>query len=55
MVPGGTQIKDGDALEQLDLESYWCDHKTGEVALRQGEDFDQVVLAIPAGSWHSTH
>jgi len=47
------QIKDGDALERegLDLESSWCDYSTRPVTLRQGQEFDDVVLAIPVGAF----
>jgi uncharacterized protein with NAD-binding domain and iron-sulfur cluster len=49
--PRWDQIKDGDALKKLDFESYWCNHSTDKPALRQGEDFDEVVLAIPVGAF----
>jgi uncharacterized protein with NAD-binding domain and iron-sulfur cluster len=52
--PRWEQIKDDKALEGLDLESYWCDHKTGEVVLSQGSDFDEAVLAVSIGAFKPT-
>ena len=49
--PRWDQIENGAALKGLDLESYWCNQKTGEVELRQGQDFDEVVLAVPVGAF----
>jgi uncharacterized protein with NAD-binding domain and iron-sulfur cluster len=47
------QIKDGDKLayDGVDFESHWCRQNVGEVALQQGCDFDDVVLAIPLGAF----
>lgn len=46
------QIKDGEALRKLDLESYWCSQKVGDVmTLNQGVEFDEAVLAIPIGAF----
>ena len=39
------------ATQGLDLESYWCSHHVDEVPLRQGHEFDTVVLAIPLGAF----
>lgn len=44
---GGEQL----ATQCLDFESYWCSYYVDEVPLRQGHDFDTVVLAIPLGSF----
>jgi uncharacterized protein with NAD-binding domain and iron-sulfur cluster len=35
----------------LDFESYWCPYCVEEVPLRQGHEFDTVVLAIPLGAF----
>jgi uncharacterized protein with NAD-binding domain and iron-sulfur cluster len=49
------QIQDGESLKELDLESYWCDHKTGDpVVLSQGSDFDEAVLAVSIGAFKPT-
>jgi uncharacterized protein with NAD-binding domain and iron-sulfur cluster len=49
--PRWEQIENGEWLKGLDLESYWCDLKTGEpVVLNQGSDFDEVVLAVSIGA-----
>ena len=52
--PRWEQIKNGRSLEGLDLESYWCDQKTGDVVLSQGSDFDEAVLAVPIGAFKPT-
>jgi uncharacterized protein with NAD-binding domain and iron-sulfur cluster len=44
---GGKQL----AEQGVNLESHWCTHGVGEVTLRQGRDFDTVVLAIPLGAF----
>ena len=49
--PRWGQIANGESLKGLDLESYWCTQKTGEVKLRQGEGFHEVVLAVPVGAF----
>ena len=50
--PRWEQIKDGEALKGLDLESYWCDQNTGDPdVLRQGADFDDAVLAVSIGAF----
>ncbi len=53
-VPRWDQIKNGSSLEGLDLESYWCDQKTGDVVLSQGSDFDDAVLAVSIGAFKPT-
>ena len=47
------QIKNGDALEAMGtrFESSWCDYSVGPVTLRRGQEFDDVVLAIPVGAF----
>jgi uncharacterized protein with NAD-binding domain and iron-sulfur cluster len=49
--PRWDQIENGATFQGLDLESYWCTQKTGQVKLRQGQDFDKVVLAVPVGAF----
>jgi uncharacterized protein with NAD-binding domain and iron-sulfur cluster len=49
--PQWDQIENGAAFMGLDLESYWCTQKTGEVKLSQGQHFDKVLLAVPVGSF----
>jgi uncharacterized protein with NAD-binding domain and iron-sulfur cluster len=49
--PLWNQIKDGGTLCSLDLESYWCAQKVGEVTLSQGAHFDEAVLAVPVGAF----
>jgi uncharacterized protein with NAD-binding domain and iron-sulfur cluster len=51
--PRWKQITDGDKIAQLrlDFESYWCAYNVGEVTLRQGQEFDTAVLAIPLGAF----
>jgi uncharacterized protein with NAD-binding domain and iron-sulfur cluster len=44
---GGEQL----ATQCLDFESYWCSYYVDEVPLRQGLEFDAVVLAIPLGAF----
>jgi uncharacterized protein with NAD-binding domain and iron-sulfur cluster len=39
------------AAQGIDFESYWCPHHGTEEPLRQGHDFDTVVLAIPLGAF----
>jgi uncharacterized protein with NAD-binding domain and iron-sulfur cluster len=39
------------ATQGIDFESYWCSHDVDEVPLRQGHEFDTVVLAIPLGAF----
>jgi uncharacterized protein with NAD-binding domain and iron-sulfur cluster len=48
------QIKNGRSLEGLDLESCWCDQKTGDVVLSKGADFDEAVLAVSIGALKPT-
>ena len=47
------QIKNGDALKATELirKSSWCDYSVGPVTLRRGQEFDDVVLAIPVGAF----
>jgi uncharacterized protein with NAD-binding domain and iron-sulfur cluster len=52
--PRWEQIKDGKSLGGLDLESYWCGQKTGDVVLSRGSDFDAVVLAVSIGAFKPT-
>jgi uncharacterized protein with NAD-binding domain and iron-sulfur cluster len=45
------QLRDVDRLSPDDVESFWSQWPpAGLVSLRAGEDFDQVVLAIPVGA-----
>jgi uncharacterized protein with NAD-binding domain and iron-sulfur cluster len=44
---GGIQLR----KRGLDFESYWCTYSVAQVTLRQGCDFDAVVLAIPLGAF----
>ncbi len=39
------------ATQGIDLESYWCPHRVGDVTLQQGNEFHTVVLAIPLGAF----
>jgi uncharacterized protein with NAD-binding domain and iron-sulfur cluster len=45
--PDWDQIDLSCPLACEELESYWCQQKVGECTLRQGDHFDDVVLAIP--------
>jgi uncharacterized protein with NAD-binding domain and iron-sulfur cluster len=47
------QIIDGDkpTVRCLDFESYWCSYHVDTATLRQGPEFDTVVLAIPVGAF----
>ena len=51
--PRWEQITDGDKIAQLglDFKSYWCAYNVDEVPLRQGQEFDTAVLAIPLGAF----
>jgi uncharacterized protein with NAD-binding domain and iron-sulfur cluster len=49
--PDWSQIDLSDPLACSDLESYWCLQKVGECTLRQGDHFDEVVLAIPVSAF----
>lgn len=49
--PCWSQIKDGDKLRGIDLESHWCDQKVGQATLSRGVEFDEAVLAIPIGAF----
>lgn len=44
------QLKNGDALEQRNLESYWDAGPAAPLTLRRGENFDRVVLGISVGA-----
>jgi uncharacterized protein with NAD-binding domain and iron-sulfur cluster len=49
--PRYEQLVDGDALMGFDLESDWCSVPPARKhVLKRGEDFDDVVLAIPVGA-----
>jgi uncharacterized protein with NAD-binding domain and iron-sulfur cluster len=50
--PRYEQIKDGDKLKGYNLESFWTDWQDVEpdLVLKQGEDFDKVVLGISLGA-----
>ena len=50
-VPGGTRSRTATLSKSSTSSSTWCNQRTGEVPLRQGEDFDDVVLAIPVGAF----
>ncbi|GGC54494.1 NAD(P)-binding protein [Chelatococcus reniformis] len=39
------------ATQNIDLESHWCTHSVGKVMLRQGREFDNVILAVPLGAF----
>jgi uncharacterized protein with NAD-binding domain and iron-sulfur cluster len=46
--PLAEQLSGVDGSEVGDLESHWCEHPdAGRRLLRRGQDFDDVVLAIP--------
>ena len=47
------QIDKGKALEQegADFESFWRQRKIGETLLKLGDDFDDVILAVPVGAF----
>jgi uncharacterized protein with NAD-binding domain and iron-sulfur cluster len=51
--PRWDQIVCGEQLAArgIDFESYWCSCHVDEVTLRQGDEFDTVVLAIPLGAF----
>jgi uncharacterized protein with NAD-binding domain and iron-sulfur cluster len=55
--PRWNQIENGGVLESegLDLESYWCLQSVGEVPLRQGNQFEDVILAVPIGAFKQLH
>jgi uncharacterized protein with NAD-binding domain and iron-sulfur cluster len=46
-------IENGEDMrnQSMNLESRWCDQKTGEIVLEQGVEFADVVLAIPLGGF----
>src|SRR5262249_36618289 len=45
------QIENADALRDIDLESYYSGYEGVEKrTLREGQDFDQVLFAIPIGA-----
>jgi uncharacterized protein with NAD-binding domain and iron-sulfur cluster len=48
--PDWDQINPDDWTD-CDLESYWCTQSVGECRLRQGREFDDVVLAIPVSAF----
>lgn len=50
--PRWTEVADGRALEAagVDFESFGCRHRTGEIQLQVGRDFDFVVLAVGVGA-----
>jgi uncharacterized protein with NAD-binding domain and iron-sulfur cluster len=47
--PDWSVIEDNEKLEaaHVDLESYWCQQRVGPVPLKRGDDFDDVILAVP--------
>jgi hypothetical protein len=48
--PLADQLADADGIEQHDLESHWSRWPdAGRRQLRRGEDFDELVFAIPVG------
>jgi uncharacterized protein with NAD-binding domain and iron-sulfur cluster len=48
--PLGDQLSGAAGIEDQPLESHWCDWPDADRrVLRRGEDFDDVVLAIPLG------
>ena len=53
LTPKWERIENGAELRRrgIDLESRWCDQKTSPLTLEQGEDFSDLVLAIPLGAF----
>jgi uncharacterized protein with NAD-binding domain and iron-sulfur cluster len=53
LTPKWDRIENGAELRDrgIDLESRWCDQRAGELTLRQGDDFADLVLAIPLGAF----
>lgn len=52
--PDWEHLNDGPRLRDagVDFESHWCvEPPVATRTLRRGEDFDDVVLAMPVGSW----
>ncbi|MCA1549974.1 NAD(P)-binding protein [Bradyrhizobium sp. BRP19] len=51
--PDWSVIEDGEMLKDagVDLESHWCDQSVSSIAIQQGCDFDEAVLAIPLGAF----
>jgi len=48
--PNWDQIE-GTPNRNADLESFWCNEKVGTDVVRQGEHFDDVILAAPLGTF----
>jgi uncharacterized protein with NAD-binding domain and iron-sulfur cluster len=53
LTPKWDRIENGVDLRDrgIDLESRWCDQQTSSLTLVQGEDFSDLVLAIPLGAF----
>jgi hypothetical protein len=52
--PDWAHLKDGERLRDagVDFESHWCNEPpVATRTLRRGTDFDDVVLAMPVGTW----
>ena len=51
--PDWSVIENGKVLEaaNIDLESYWCHQRIDTVTLRRGDDFDDVILAVPPAAF----
>jgi len=52
--PDWAHLKDGERLQaaRVDFESHWCaEPPVSTSTLRRGIDFDDVVLAMPVGTW----